>query len=127
MAWPPLRIQQATLAAIDILRAGGNAIDAAVCAAAVQTVVEPTQTGIGGDCFALIQRRSDSKPIALNGSGWSPKAASIDWFLERKLTDIAVESPHAVTVPGSVASWERLVKDYGRLQWHADSCRRPSR
>ena len=108
---------QATLAAIDILRAGGNAIDAAVCAAAVQTVVEPTQTGIGGDCFALIQRRSDSKPIALNGSGWSPKAASIDWFFERKLTDIAVESPHAVTVPGSVASWERLVKDYGRLEW----------
>jgi gamma-glutamyltranspeptidase/glutathione hydrolase len=108
---------QATLAAIDILRAGGNAIDAAVCAAAVQAVVEPTQTGIGGDCFALIQRSTDSEPIALNGSGWSPKAASIDWFLERKLDDIAVESPHAVTVPGSVASWERLITDYGRLEW----------
>jgi gamma-glutamyltranspeptidase/glutathione hydrolase len=108
---------QATLAAIDILRAGGNAIDAAVCAAAVQAVVEPTQTGIGGDCFALIQRRADQTPIALNGSGWSSKATSIEWFLDRKQTDIAVESPHAVTVPGSIAAWEKLINDYGRLEW----------
>jgi gamma-glutamyltranspeptidase / glutathione hydrolase len=108
---------QATLAAIDLLRSGGNAIDAAVCAAAVQAVVEPTQTGIGGDCFALIQGRAHQTPLALNGSGWSPKAASIEWFTDRKLTEISVESPHAVTVPGSVASWERLINDHGRLEW----------
>ena len=107
----------ATLAALDVLREGGNAIDAAVCAAAVQAVVEPTQTGIGGDCFALLMRKGDTRPIALNGSGWSPKAASLDWFLERKLTEIAVESPHSVTVPGAVAAWERLIADHGRLPW----------
>jgi gamma-glutamyltranspeptidase/glutathione hydrolase len=108
---------QATLAALDVLREGGNAIDAAVCAAVVQAVVEPTQTGLGGDCFALLMRTADKEPVALNGSGWSPKAASLDWFLERKLRDIAVESPHAVTVPGAVAAWERLIKDHGRLPW----------
>ena len=106
---------QATLAALDVLREGGNAVDAAVCAAAVQAVVEPTQTGLGGDCFALLMRADDKVPIALNGSGWSPKAASLEWFLDRKLTEIVAESPHAVTVPGSVAAWERLTEDYGRL------------
>ena len=110
----------ATLAALDVLREGGNAIDAAVCAAAVQAVVEPTQTGIGGDCFALLMRKGDTRPIALNGSGWSPKAASLDWFLERKLTEIAVESPHSVTVPGAVAAWERLIADHGR--YHGSVC-----
>lgn len=106
---------QATLAALDVLREGGNAVDAAVCAAAVQAVVEPTQTGLGGDCFALLMRANDKEPIALNGSGWSPKAASLEWFLDHKLLEIEAESPHAVTVPGAVAAWERLIADYGRL------------
>lgn len=107
----------ATLAAVDTLRHGGNAVDAAVCAAAVQAVVEPTQTGLGGDCFAMLMRPSDREPVALNGSGWSPQAASHEWFLERKITGIPVESPHSVTVPGAVAAWERLVEDHGRLPW----------
>ena len=106
-----------SLAALDMLREGGNAIDAAVCAAAVQAVVEPTQTGLGGDCFALLMREGDARPVALNGSGWSPAAADFAWYRERGIAEIPVESPHAVTVPGSVAAWARLVADHGRLPW----------
>jgi gamma-glutamyltranspeptidase/glutathione hydrolase len=106
-----------TLAAVDVLREGGNAVDAAVCAAAVQAVVEPTQTGLGGDCFALLMRPDDVRPIALNGSGWAPAAADLAWYRECGLSQIPVESPHAVTVPGSVAAWERLITDFGRLSW----------
>lgn len=108
---------RASLAAIEILRVGGNAIDAAIAAAAIQAVVEPTQTGIGGDCFALLMREGTRTPVALNGSGWSPAAATLDWYDSRVITEIEVESPHAVTVPGSVAAWERLVLDHGRLSW----------
>ncbi|MBV9066963.1 MAG: gamma-glutamyltransferase [Methylobacteriaceae bacterium] len=108
---------RATLAGLDALRKGGNAIDAAVCAAAVQAVVEPTQTGIGGDCFALFMRERDTAPSALNGSGWSPKAANLDWYRDRAITEIEVETPHAVTVPGAVAAWEKLIIDHGRLPW----------
>jgi gamma-glutamyltranspeptidase / glutathione hydrolase len=108
---------RATLAGLDALRSGGNAIDAAVCAAAVQAVVEPTQTGVGGDCFAVFMREADDAPSALNGSGWSPRAATLDWYQERAITEIQVETPHAVTVPGAVAAWERLIADHGRLSW----------
>ncbi len=105
----------ATLAALEVLREGGNAVDAAVCAAAAQAVVEPTQTGLGGDCFALVMHEGDGKPIALNGSGWAPAAADLNWYLARGFREIAIESPHAVTVPGAVAAWERLVTDYGTM------------
>jgi gamma-glutamyltranspeptidase/glutathione hydrolase len=66
----------ATLAAVDALRDGGNAIDAAVTACAVQCVVEAGSTGIGGDCFALLSRRGSADAIAYNGSGRTPMAAT---------------------------------------------------
>src|SRR6185312_8288528 len=102
----------ATLTALDILRRGGNAIDAAIAAAALLGVVEPTQTGIGGDCFVLFMRRGEGDPIALNGSGWSPAAAGLEPLLAQGMTSIPVTSGHAVTVPGAVASWARLARDY---------------
>ncbi|MEH3146319.1 MAG: gamma-glutamyltransferase family protein [Methylobacterium frigidaeris] len=101
-----------TLTAVEVLRAGGNAVDAAIAAVAVQGVVDPLMTGIGGDCFALYAPKGAGTPIALNGSGRSPAAAEDAWFLERGLT-IGPTSPHAVTVPGAVAAWAHLVAHHG--------------
>jgi len=102
----------ATLAALDILRAGGNAVDAAIAAAAVLTLAEPHMTGIGGDCFAIYVKRGE-KPVALNGSGGAPKAADVAWYAERRMAGIASQSPHAVTVPGAIDAWCRLAADHG--------------
>src|SRR5215831_16183213 len=104
----------ATLTALDMLRRGGNAIDAAVAAVALLGVVEATQTGIGGDCFVLYMRRGEGDIIALNGSGWAPAAASLDRYLGGGV--IPSDSADAVTVPGAVASWARLIADYGTMK-----------
>jgi gamma-glutamyltranspeptidase/glutathione hydrolase len=104
----------ATLTAVDVLRAGGNAVDAAVAAVALQGVIDPHMTGIGGDCFALVAPAGRT-PIAVNGSGRSPKAATLDHLLDLGLTAIPQDSPHAVTVPGAVDAWCRLIADHGRF------------
>ena len=103
----------ATATAIEVLRAGGNAVDAVVAACATQGVVEPQSTGIGGDCFALYAPGGRVPPYAINGSGPAPAAASVDRFREQGIDAIGVESAHAVTVPGAVGTWERLLADHG--------------
>lgn len=105
----------ATLAALDILRAGGNAMDAAVAACAVQCVVEAGSTGIGGDCFMLYSQGGSTDILAYNGSGRTPAAATLDWYAKAGITTLERHSPHAVTVPGAVEAWARLVKDHGKL------------
>lgn len=105
----------ATLAALDILRAGGNAVDAAVAACAVQCVVEPMSTGIGGDCFALYAPGGGGRIVGLNGSGWAPQAMTAEKLLEQGIDRIGTESVHAVTVPGAVDAWQTLLDDYGTM------------
>lgn len=104
----------ATAAAIDMLRAGGNAMDAAVCAAAVQAIVEPQSTGIGGDCFVLYSKGGTDKIITFNGSGRAPAAAHIDWYKDRKFDALPTYGVHAVTVPGAIDAWCQMLADHGR-------------
>src|SRR5215510_986037 len=103
----------ATLTAIETLRDGGNAIDAAIAAAAVLTVVEPQSTGIGGDGFLLYVPRGGPEVIAFNGSGRAPKAAHSDWYFDRGFSQMPAFGPHSVTVPGLVDAWARILADHG--------------
>src|SRR5436190_17756447 len=77
----------ATLLALDILRGGGNACDAAIAAVAMLSVIEPAMTGIGGDCFVLYSERGEL-PVALNGSGRAPGKAHVEWYMEHGIRQI---------------------------------------
>ena len=105
----------ATLKALDIMRNGGNAIDAAVTAAAVLSVVEAHSTGIGGDCFCIFYSSKEKKVIALNGSGKIPKNIDYKNIKLTKENSVDPFSHGAITIPGAVAAWSKLIKDYGNL------------
>ena len=103
----------ATLAAVDTLRAGGSAADAAVAAVAVLCVVEPAMTGIGGDCYCLVSQ--PGKPVwGYNGSGRAGAKASYKALRAQGMTEIG-SSIHAVTVPGALDAWEAILKSHGRF------------
>jgi gamma-glutamyltranspeptidase/glutathione hydrolase len=105
----------ATLAAIETLKAGGTAADAAVTAVAVLCVVEPAMTGIGGDCFCLVAK-PDAPVWGYNGSGRAAAAVSAEKLRAQGLRHkIPATSPHAVTVPGAIEAWEAILKNHGRF------------
>ncbi len=105
----------AALTAIEVMRSGGTAADAAVAACALLGVIEPQSTGIGGDCFALVQPRGEGKITAYNGSGRAPQAATAEWYLDRDMHSIPLTSAHAVSIPGAVDAWTTILRDHGKL------------
>jgi gamma-glutamyltranspeptidase/glutathione hydrolase len=105
----------ATLAAIETLKAGGTAADAAVTAVAVLCVVEPAMTGIGGDCFCLVSK-PDTPVWGYNGSGRAGAAVTTEKLLAQGIPrKIPATSPHAVTVPGAIEAWDAILKTHGRF------------
>ena len=104
----------ATLTAVETLRAGGTAADAAVAAVAALCVVEPAMTGIGGDCFCLVAK-PDVPVWGYNGSGRAPAGISTEALLSQRISTIAGTSPHAVTVPGAIEAWDAILRAHGRF------------
>src|SRR6185312_14933976 len=103
----------ASLAAIDVLRSGGNAVDAAVTACAVLCVVEPHMTGIGGDCFVMLAK-AGQPAWGYNGSGRAASKASTHALLDQGLKEIGT-SIHAVTVPGALDAWDATLSAHGTI------------
>ncbi len=103
----------ASSSALRILQEGGNAVDAAICAAAVLNVVEPMSTGIGGDMFALVHMSGSDRPVGLNGNGWSGSGTRLDYFAKNGLDTISPDSIQSVSVPGAVAGWYSLHERFG--------------
>jgi len=103
----------ATAAGLRVLQSGGNAIDAAIAAAAVLSVVEPTMNGIGGDLFAIVYSAKDKKVHGLNASGRAPAAATLDEFKKRGLKRIPVRGELSVSIPGVVDGWHELLSKHG--------------
>ncbi len=105
----------ATQAALDILKKGGNAIDAAIAANAVLGVVEPTGCGIGGDLFAIIWSAEKQKLYGLNASGRSPRSLKLDYLKNQGYETIPSTGPLPVSVPGCVDGWFEMHDMFGRI------------
>src|ERR1700684_3811136 len=105
----------ASQAGAQTLARGGSAVDAAIAANAVLSVVEPMMDGPGGDLFALLWDAKTASLIGINASGWAPKGLSIDYLKKQGMTRMPTDGIHTVTVPGCVAGWEKLHKRFGRL------------
>ena len=109
----------ASAAGLDVLRHGGNAIDAAVTAAAVLGVVEPTMTGPGGDVFAIVYHAPSGSLRGLNSSGRAGSRADADALLANGVTQMPASGAQAVTVPGAVAGWAELLEQCGTITLEA--------
>ncbi len=105
----------ATQVALDILKRGGSAVDAAIAADAMLGLVEPTGSGMGGDLFAIVWDAKTQKLYGLNASGRSPKSLSLEYFKSKGITHIPAFGPLPVSVPGCVDGWFELHKKFGKL------------
>ena len=106
----------ATQVALDILKAGGNAIDAAIAANATLGLMEPTGNGMGGDLFAIIWDAKTQKLYGLNASGRSPKSLTLDYFIDNGYEKIPAYGPLPVSVPGCVDGWFEMHKKFGTMK-----------
>lgn len=105
----------ATEVALDVLKKGGSAVDAAIAANALLGLVEPTGNGIGGDLFAIVWDPKEKKLFGLNGSGRSPASLTLEHFREKGLKTIPPNGPLPVSVPGTVDAWFELHRKFGKL------------
>jgi gamma-glutamyltranspeptidase/glutathione hydrolase len=105
----------ATQVALDILKAGGSAVDAAIAANAALGLMEPTGCGIGGDLFAIVWDAGKQELAGLNASGRSPRKMTLEYFREHDISEIPKFGPLPVSVPGTVDGWFELHQRYGRL------------
>jgi len=104
----------ASTAGLEVLRQGGNAVDAAVAAAAVLAVTEPHMTGIGGDMFAIVWLAKEQKLVALNASGRAGSLMTRETLQSRGFRPGSQQGIMSVTVPGALAGWDKLLRTYGK-------------
>ena len=105
----------AAQAALDILKNGGNAMDAAIAGAVLLGICEPQMTGIGGDCFVLFSPAGSDEIKSLNGSGTAPSRANANDLRDEGFSSIPLNSPHSVTIPCAVDAFCKLSNDWGKL------------
>ena len=107
----------ASSAGLDILKSGGNAVDAAIAMNAILCVAEPHMTGVGGDCFVMLSVDGSTNIKALNGSGKSSQNATAFNLRKKNISVINSEMPDAITIPGAVAAWSLLHEEHGFMPW----------
>ncbi|HZI47061.1 MAG TPA: gamma-glutamyltransferase [Pyrinomonadaceae bacterium] len=101
---------------LEVLKRGGNAVDAAIAMAAMLNVTEPMMTGIGGDAFMLVYWSRTKELKGLNASGRAPAALNLDYFAKRKITKMPVFGMESITVPGAFDGWVTLLEKYGTMK-----------
>ena len=107
----------ASFVGVDILKSGGNAVDAALAMNAVLCIAEPHMTGVGGDCFAMLSVDGSTTIKALNGSGKSSQNTSPEKLRNQGFKIITADVPDAITIPGAVSGWSLLHKEHGYMPW----------
>ena len=107
----------ASQAGAQVLARGGSAIDAAIAANAVLSVVEPMMNGIGGDLFVIYREAKTGKITGINASGWAGKAMSLETFRKNGYSSMPISGIHTVTVPGAVDGWSKLHARFGKAKW----------
>jgi gamma-glutamyltranspeptidase / glutathione hydrolase len=105
----------ASMAGVQILQRGGNAVDAAIGANAVVGVMEPTGNGIGGDLFVIMHEAKTGNIYGLNASGWAPQRLTPEFLRTQGIKEMPVRGVHSVTVPGVVAGWAALRERFGSM------------
>src|SRR5919201_3621027 len=98
---------------LDVLKRGGNAVDAAIAMAAMLNVTEPMMTGVGGDAFMMVYWAKTHELKGLNASGRAPKALTLDYFQKRGLKQLPIRGMEPITVPGAADGWTTLLEKYG--------------